>query len=604
MPTSPNKLNLYLPHKKSQIAKQPFITPNALEMTKMKLTKNLKALSKLSITILIIASLIVGALLSYLWVMGYYLTLGIKPPEEPALSIKNVVFTSQNTSYFNVTFFNPSYSKDTNLIRIVVKSADNKFHNITVAEPEQLPKTIGRASDRYSGEETLQCIWDWANYTGKKIIVVSFVDEGSGPTYETEPLPLVDLKITDVRFNSSISVTNFTLTIENPLSSETYVNISRITVPTGDLLPTQVSPSLETPYKLDINQTQTFNCTWNWKDYLNKTIPITVHTVQGYAAYLNTTTLPLNVEITNVVFSESNMTNFDVTVTNRNESSTSVDINKITVTLQDGTEKKINQTQPTLTEPYKLNASLTETFKCQWNWTEYRGKSVTVSIFTAQNYNITYIKVTPSPIEIIDIIFSTANTSRFSVNVRNSPFYYNHVNITSIALTFENGTEEEIDGALITPSLYPEPFKLDRNSNQTFTCPWNWIDYQSKNVTITVRTIDNYIAQSVETTPAILAITCISFDTINTSTFDVTIRNSAPIEIVNIANVTVTLDNGTVRQVPILTPSSHLINPASTVTFTCQWNWTDYRGKNITITAISAEKGYMAFSRYTTPPFQ
>jgi len=572
-------------------------------MTKLKLTKNLKALSKLSITILIITSLIIGALLSYLWVMGYYLTLGIKTPEKPTLSIKNVVFTSQNTSYFNVTFLNPSYSKDTNLIRIVVKSADNKFYNVTLEEPEQLPKTIGRASDRYSGEETLQCIWNWANYTGKKITVIAFVDDGTGPTYETDPLPLVDLKITEVRFNSSISVTNFTITIQNSLNSETYVNISRITVLQRDLLPTQVSPSLETSYKLDINRTQTFNCTWNWKDYLNKTIPLTVHTVQGYTAYSIVTTLPLNVEITNVVFSESNMTNFDVTIINRNESSTSVDINKITVTLQDGTVKGINQTQPTLTEPYKLNASLTETFKCQWNWTKYRGKSVTVSIFTAQNYNVTYTTTTPSPIEIIDAIFNIADTSRFSVNVRNSPLYYTYVNITNIALTFENNTMREINGTQITPPLYPQPHKLYQNSNQTFTCPWNWIDYQRKNVTITVTTTENYISQFVATTPAILAITGISFDPTNTSIFYVTIRNSAPTEIVTIANVTVTLDNEAPKQTPILTPASHLINPASTVTFTCQWNWTNYRSRNITITAY-AEKGYVASSLYTTPPIQ
>lgn len=576
---------------------------------KLKLVKNVKAFSKLSIIILIIASLIVGALLSYLWVMGYYLTLGIKTPEKAALSIRDVVFTSQDTSYFNVTFFNPSYSKDTNLIRIVVKSADNKFHNITVAEPEQLPKTMGRASDRYSGEETLKCIWNWANYTGKKIVVISFVDEGTGPTYETDPLPFVDLRITEVRFNSSISVTNFTLTVQNSLSSETDVNISQITVPmpTGDLPSTQVSPSLETPYKLKINQTQTFNCTWNWKDYLNKTIPLIVHTVQGYTAYFNTVTLPLNVEITNVVFSESNMTNFDVTVINRNESSNSVDINKITVTLQDGTEKKINQTQPTLTEPYKLNVSLTETFKCQWNWTEYRGKSVTVSIFTAQNYNITYIKATPSPIEIIDVIFSTANTSRFSVNVRNSPFYYNHVNITTIALTFENGTEEEIDGVLITPSLYPEPYRLDRNSNQTFTCLWNWIDYQGRNVTITVRTEENYIAQFAQVTPkrVILTITGITFDSANKGSFNVVVRNSAlSVENANITKVTVTFENGTIKEMPNVTPSlPRLLSPNSIVTFTCQWDWTNYGSKTITIT-IYAEKGYVTFSLYTTPPLQ
>jgi len=368
-------------------------------------------------------------------------------------------------------------------------------------------------------------------------------------------------------------------------------------------LPTdQIYPSL--PHGLEKNESQTFKCTKDWTNYLNKTISITVQTMQGYEDNVTTFAQPLTVEITNVIFSEPDTTHFNVTVRNKLESSTSVNINKIAVTLENGTVREMNGTQIIPELPCKLDQNSTITFKCPWNWTHYRGKDVLVSIFTAQNYTIRYAKATPPPIEVISAIFNPADTNSFNVTVHNSAFYYSSVNITKISLTFENGTVKEINGTTVAPQL---PYVLAQDSSATFRALWNWANYQGKNVTITVGTAENYTAQLVKVTPkrVFLTIASISFDSVDTSVFNVMVRNSAlSLESASITRVTVTFENGTVREVSNVVPSlPYLLSPNSTTTFTCQWDWTSYRGKNITIT-IYTEKGYATSSLYTTPPLQ
>ena len=246
------------------------------------------------------------------------------------------------------------------------------------------------------------------------------------------------------------------------------------------------------------------------------------------------------------------------------------------MTLENGTVKEINGTEITPGLPYKLDRNSTIIFKCPWDWTRYRGKNTAVSIFTVQNYTVQYIKATPSPIEITNAIFDAANTNSFNVTVRNSALYYTSVNITNIALTFENGTVKNIDGTTVSPQL---PYNLTQGSSVTLRGLWNWTGYQGKNVTITVGTAENYIAQLVKVTQkrVILTITSISFDSISTGTFNVIVRNSAlSLESANITKVTVTFENGTVIEVPSVAPSlPYLLNSGLTATFTCQWDWSN-----------------------------
>jgi len=99
---------------------------------------------------------------------------------------------------------------------------------------------------------------------------------------------------------------------------------------------------------------------------------------------------PWRVEILDIAFSDSDTANFFVTAKNRRESSTSVDITKITVT-SEGIVKEISGSFITPNLPYKLDINSMMNFTCSWDWADYRGKNATIAIFTAQNYVLRYI---------------------------------------------------------------------------------------------------------------------------------------------------------------------------------------------------------------------
>lgn len=245
----------------------------------MKLTRNIKAISKLLLILLLLTALIIGAILSYLWVIGYYVSLGIRVPEKTSVSITNVTFIPQNTTYFNLTILNPSYSpSDANILQIATSTEDGLLHNVIEAYP-QLPHPLPKAE-----EKTFKCLWNWANYSGEAVKIIAFIEDGSGSTFEAET-PLMDLTITDIRFNSTISVTHFNITAQNSPTSTTYVNIILITVTMENMTVqniTEVVPSL--PYTLDPNTSITFRCSWNWTNYQGENIIIAVKTLEGYEA--------------------------------------------------------------------------------------------------------------------------------------------------------------------------------------------------------------------------------------------------------------------------------------------------------------------------------
>ena len=169
----------------------------ALRGKGMKLTRNMKTISKLLLILLLLTALIIGAILSYLWVIGYYVSLGLRIPEKTTVSITNVTFNPQDTSYFNVTLLNPSYSPtDTNITKIATSPKEGFLYNIPPNEVDpQLPYELPKAE-----EKTFKCMWNWANYTGKIVEIIAFIADGSGPTFEVET-PLVDFRIADVYFN-------------------------------------------------------------------------------------------------------------------------------------------------------------------------------------------------------------------------------------------------------------------------------------------------------------------------------------------------------------------------------------------------------------------
>jgi len=560
----------------------------------MKLAQNTKAISKLSLILLMLISFVIGAFLSYLWVIGGVTELGITIPNKTTVAITNVSFTPQNTSFFNLTLLNPSYSPSKAVItRITTSTEDEKIYDVTTVDPP-LPYELLEKN-----EQTFQCLWNWANYTGQTMGISVFIKDGSGPTYEA-PTPLVDL-ITDVHFDSSVSITHFNITIQSHENSVTYVNITDVTVQAITLEAENVTPSL--PYTLNPNSSVTFNCLWDWTDYQNASVTIAVGTLQGYTSYTTyLTPNPVILKVTDALFSEPDINHFNITIRNSELSPSYLNISKITLTLENETIVEINGTEIEPSLPCTLNPDSSITLECPWNWTTYRNKNVTLSVHTIQNYTIYHTAATPSPIKVISAILDPTNTNSLNVTVQNSEFYATHVNLTDITLVLENGTIQSVNGTETTPQL---PYKLEANSTVTFICPWNWSDYQGRNVTIIIRSTEDYTAEVTKVTPTRVSLVIVSavFDPIYTGNFNITVRNSEfSLDDAYITKITVTLENGTVIEmldvVPVL---PYTLTSNSTATLQCTWDWTNYRNKNIVIT-VHARKGYIASTQYTTPP--
>jgi len=559
----------------------------------MKITRNLRAISKLSLTLLLLVDFIVGAVISYMFAMGYIISLGLQLPKNPAITIANVTFSPQDATTFNVTILNPSYSPSTaNIAQIIVITEDGVSQPTAILHPLSMEIKPGNL-------ENFTCSWDWSNYTGETVTVHAFVEGGSGATFEAKT-PFMDLRITDVYFNSTVSTTQFNVTIQNSELSATYVNITSITVTLEDETVQEiieVTPSL--PYGLDRGSSETFVCQWDWTDYRSKGLTITALTLQGYRASRDVGT-PERVilNIAEATFNVTDTTSFNVTVQNSELSSIHVNITEISVTTQTPEEITIESVDPPL--PYSLLPDSQVAFKCLWNWTDFQSQNVTITVYTLQGYTANYTLVTPPWVNLIitEVTFNATDTLHFNVTVENPEFSPTSVNITEITVTVDNETIQ------ITTGVVPElPYMLDINTSMPFSCPWNWTYYRNKTVIIAVQTLQGYAAYYSEFTPlpVNLTITKVVFNIYNMTQFNVTVRNSlfSP-AYANVTEITVTLENGTIFEIPGITPQ--ILNPGSSYTFECRWNWTLYRGKSVTVT-VHQWQGYPAnYSQVTPPP--
>ena len=240
----------------------------------MKLIRNTVGLSTLMHILLLLVAAIVGAFLSYMWTVGYYISLEAQLPEAPTVTITDVTFDPQDSTLFNLTLLNPSFSPSSaSAEQVMVSTEDGMLDNVTVIPTLPQELSIGKY-------KTLRCFWNWANHTDKNLKIHVFIADGSGANFQAKT-PLVDLIITDVVFNSTIGVNHFNMTVQNSASSVTHIAVSGVTVDTE--IVGNVTPAL--PYTLFPNASIAFTCPLNWTDYQGNEVTVKVETLQGYAAY-------------------------------------------------------------------------------------------------------------------------------------------------------------------------------------------------------------------------------------------------------------------------------------------------------------------------------
>jgi len=238
--------------------------------------QNSRGISKILFTLCLILTLIVGAVLSYLWTMGYYASQQYQIPKNPALSIESVEFPEQNTTFFNIVVLNPSYSSGkVSIEQLMVLTENSQLHDVNLSPALPFSLDVGK-SQSFKGD------WNWANYTGQEVKIIVFVSEGSGPT-TTRLLPYVGLTV-EARFNSTITE-RFNVTVRNLGESATYVNITGITLNHESPQSVKIGDeNVSFPYPLNINESVTFTCVLNWTTYQGKEVIVAVKTLQGYMA--------------------------------------------------------------------------------------------------------------------------------------------------------------------------------------------------------------------------------------------------------------------------------------------------------------------------------
>lgn len=354
----------------------------------MHLVHGNKGISKILLILFLLISFVFGALFSYVYTIGYYAPSEFRVPDKPTISVQSVVFDPQNTRFFDVTVLNPSYSQsDVNITRIEARTTDdNMVHVVTESQPS-IPFTLARGQF-----QTFRATWDWGNYTGIKLPYTDrpveirvFLQDGRGEILELKR-PLVRLIITGLEFNQSISVEYFYIEVQNLGSSQTYVNITAFSLEGTQIAPDKVTPSL--PLTLNPSDSPLrFQCFFNWTAFMGKAITIGVSTLQGYIAS-RTLILPQPVilNIPQVTFNATISTQqFNITVVNAVNSSTYVDINRITVAVNQ--QNPINITW-TAYPSSRLETNSSIIIVCDWDWSSYKGQSATVAVtvYTSQGF--------------------------------------------------------------------------------------------------------------------------------------------------------------------------------------------------------------------------
>jgi len=540
-----------------------------------------KALSSLAIILLLLIFAIIGGLISYLWVTGYYISLKQKIPGNDIAVITNLSFNPQNATAFNATLLNPSYSPypTINITGMAITGeTENTLHY--VATIPSFPFPLSRGTN-----QTFTCLSNWAQYVNQTVTVSAFVQSGSGSTSATE-VPYTALNITQVNFNSTLGVNNFTISIRNNALSATYVNITQIslsfTPPVN--FTSLMQPSL--PFTLTPSSSQTFTCNYNWlnESRIGGPYELSVETKQGYAATYPAK-IPKLASAVQTSFNASDTEHFNVTVTNHVSTNTYLNVTRIRVLLDNGTAMNVTTTQALSPSTNGVLGNQFTTFKCNWNWVKYRNRDVIATVYMLQGINATSQQVTTPPaglLTISHVVFP--DNQHILITVQNSRYSTIPANVNRIFVQLENGTEYNIT------RVYPSLPQLVEISNTTmFSAYWNWTNYLNEPIDIIIHTNEGYSTSYATTTPSsvanyqvYLSIQSATFNKTDTTQFFVNVTNSnSSIGSANVTRIAVLLENGTLTNSTI--QSQIVPNNGSTITFTCVWDWSTYQNKSIVI---------------------
>jgi hypothetical protein len=537
------------------------------------------AISNLFMVLLILTSLIVGALLSYMWVMGSFWNM---PQNVTTLAVEDVVFPSNDFSYFNVTVVNPSNSaSDVNMTSIkVLREGNSETYDVQYADPVfPFPMTIGT-------RQTFKCFRNWSNFTGENLRVEPVAGNASILSKVYVP-PKTKLIISD--FNASENIRYFSLKVQNDPTSTLNLSISEILA--DGLVVSNSTPPL--PFNLSVGQTQTFQIDWNWGILTGRNSTITIRTAEEFEQiYTTPKILGAYAYVDAVEFYYTDSAYLNVTVRNSPESTTETTINGLKITLSNQTTIMPSTLPPLNVSafPIKLPPNQSITIRCLWDWSAFRNETITVQVLTREGFTVqNKTRDTPPPIvwDLGDIKFDVSDLENFSVNVTNRLMSVQEINITGIEFN-QNGT-------VMTPTI------VAPGTQNTIQCTYNWTGFVGSSINITVQATYGTEQTSISRTIILPYFGVVNASYSNFSTgnpyLNITVYNSqysktnaTIVQIsVNVDNSTFVLD-GTIA-VPRISTQGYTIAPASEAIFTCPWDWSLYVGKDLMI-VVKASNGF------------
>ncbi len=335
---------------------------------------------------------------------------------------------------------------------------------------------------------TFYCSYDWQGFVEENVHVET--EEGYYVEEKANATAVLSLSIDTVKFNETDS-NKVNITITNSEVSKTSVDVDDITLTynnqtihlNGNLSTPKFSPS----YRLNVSKTVTFkDCQWDWTNYRNQNVTVTVYTVQNYTAISKLVKTPDSVSFEIAPsFNLRDTNSFLVNVTNMPTSLFAINITEIKLDL--------NKTD---VAPQVVPPGGWAQFNCTYNWTSWRGMSRMV--YVNASYGSPVARLVMGQALILPSVYwnvsghaDAGDKRTFNVTVESN---INSLNATlaKIVITYGNQTVFECQGI---------GFLIQRNQTVTLTFSWDWTTHATKTVKMAIYTIQDMEFNSTLTFP-------------------------------------------------------------------------------------------------------
>jgi len=404
----------------------------------------------------------------------------------------------------------------------------------------------------------------------------------------------VDLVITNVDFPVD-HADYFYVTIMNPSHSLSGTSITEIffTVEGDNKLYNVTSTYSEAlPIYLERGTSKTIRCDKNWGEFAGKTISVHVFATKASGAEASAETEFVGLELNAKLNATVSCKQFNVTIENAPQSAINLTLKNIKVNSVSIENASLLPDGQNVTFPIDLSVGKNVSLRCFYNWKSL--VNPTLRVETSEGYYAeASTNVNASALLLItDVAFNETKPDEMSISVANSPESSTPVDVSDIVLTYSNGTKCHINGNLTIPQFAPY-YRLGIGNTTTFNhCIWNWTNYRDQNITINVNAKQGFTpaSKTIKTPqPVVLRITELDFNLTNTECFLLTVQNMpCSLQNATITNATIVYTNSIkINQTTPEIPYNLTIGQPQT--FNCTFDWSGYKGKNITVNIYASQ---------------